>query len=97
MLPQDLQPDRVSGLFNVYRSNVRALEHYRPKPYPGTIVLLQADRRAGRRTAYGGWRRLAAGGLDLRSVPGDHFSLVKEPDVKTVAAEIRAYLDEVES
>jgi thioesterase domain-containing protein len=41
-----------------------------------------------------GWLDLARGGLDVRTVPGDHFSLVKEPYVAGVADVLRARIGE---
>jgi thioesterase domain-containing protein len=41
-----------------------------------------------------GWARLAKGGVDVYFVPGNHDTMVEEPNVETVAARLRACLDQ---
>jgi len=41
-----------------------------------------------------GWGTLAAGGVEVHEVPGDHYWMVREPQVRTLAERIRAGLDE---
>jgi thioesterase domain-containing protein len=40
-----------------------------------------------------GWTGLAAGGLEIRDVPGEHQSLIVEPQVQRLAASLRECLD----
>jgi thioesterase domain-containing protein len=37
---------------------------------------------------YAIWWRVAAGGVDLREISGDHLSLLKEPQVRFLAEEL---------
>ena len=37
---------------------------------------------------YAIWWRVAAGGVDLREISGDHLSLLKEPQVRLLAEEL---------
>jgi hypothetical protein len=39
-----------------------------------------------------GWGKLANGGVEVRPVPGDHGSLLREPDVGAMAISLRACL-----
>lgn len=39
------------------------------------------------------WKGIAAGGLELHSVPGDHRSLTREPNVQVLARQLRELLD----
>jgi aspartate racemase len=86
------------------RSQIRALlrparaamASYRPQTYLGTAVLFNvADHGEG---AYcdptESWRRLVKGKLIVRSVPGCHGTMLLEPNVATLAAELRAAIDE---
>jgi thioesterase domain-containing protein len=36
-----------------------------------------------------GWRQLATEGVDLHVVPGDHFSMLREPHVEVLAEQLR--------
>ena len=39
-----------------------------------------------------GWRWVAAGGLDIKVIPGNHLGMLQEPHVKILAKELRACL-----
>jgi thioesterase domain-containing protein len=40
-----------------------------------------------------GWKELVKGGLDLHTLPGDHYSLIKDPGVVRLVQELSASLD----
>jgi thioesterase domain-containing protein/acyl carrier protein len=61
-------------------------EHYTPKPYPGKLVLFWAQGKRGARPLEG-WSHLAKE-MDVVPVPGDHYTMLDEPDVKVLAEEI---------
>jgi amino acid adenylation domain-containing protein len=67
---------------------------YVPQPYRGRITLMEAGsqllgRPAGARF---GWKELCDGALEIRTVPGDHNSIVTVPHVDGLAREIAACL-----
>jgi aspartate racemase len=72
-----------------------ATRHYRPGRYPGRITLIRSmqERRAAR-DPFLGWDAVAAGGVELRWVPGDHFTIMQEPLVGQLAAELRSCLNQ---
>jgi len=43
-----------------------------------------------KRNTLRGWDRLATGEVELRVVPGDHFSMLREPNVHVLADQLRA-------
>ena len=43
-----------------------------------------------------GWNELAAGGVDVYAIPGDHFSLVMEPHVERMATVLARALEDAE-
>jgi thioesterase domain-containing protein len=73
---------------------VAASDRYRPKPYSGTVVLYRAAevaaefRHAGPKN---GWDELTPK-LEVVDVPGDHDSLVYEPNVGVLTSHLRATL-----
>ncbi|HEU0079304.1 MAG TPA: amino acid adenylation domain-containing protein, partial [Longimicrobiaceae bacterium] len=96
-LPPDLDPGRLRDLLRVRRANLRALRSYIPAAYDGRALLLEA----GERPAPDGeglrplpWQSLCGGELEVRRVPGNHFSMVREPHVRRVAERIEAWLDQ---
>jgi amino acid adenylation domain-containing protein len=73
----------------------RAMRNYRPKVYPGQLTLFRARMQPlfSSHKPDKGWGRLAAGGIEIRVVPGNHLGMLQEPHVKILAKELRACLD----
>jgi amino acid adenylation domain-containing protein len=68
---------------------------YVPRPFGGRITLIEAGsqllgRAAGARF---GWKDLCSGALEIRTVPGDHNSILTMPHVDNLAREIAACLE----
>jgi len=59
---------------------------YRPKPYAGSAVLITSSQREGTTELIGKWRRLVTGDLIAIEAPGDHNTMLLEPNVGKVAA-----------
>lgn len=80
------------------RQQVRdqALRNYIPSPYPGKVILFRAMERdqfeADDTDPQFGWGELAAGGLEVHHVPGDHIGILKEPHVRIMATKLIANL-----
>lgn len=72
-----------------------AEERYAParQQYPGKITLFWArDATPGFEDNRLGWRRMAAGGLDLHVVPGTHTTMREEPYVAELADKLKSCL-----
>jgi thioesterase domain-containing protein/acyl carrier protein len=67
-------------LFEVFRTNVQAMQAYAPKPYQGPVTLLSAA-EGGPADAAHGWAPLVPAGLALHTLPGDHYSILKPPQL----------------
>ncbi len=101
-LPAALSPEQAAAaarrLAAVFAANFRALRAYAPRPYSGRVVLFRAAERspgAGADPALG-WGALAGGGLAVRELPGDHYSLLQEPRAAALAAALSRILDPLE-
>ncbi len=68
-----------------------AINAYQPKPYNGTVTVFKAGSSEGPDDM--GWKELVKGGLDLHTLPGDHYSLIKDPGVVRLVQELSASLD----
>jgi thioesterase domain-containing protein len=68
---------------------------YLPQPYRGRITLIEAEaqRLGGTAGVRFGWKDLCSGNLEIRTVPGDHSSIVTLPHVEHLAREITACLE----
>ncbi len=80
--------------FHIIDTYLQAIAAYDVKPYPGQLTVFKAERSWGPMDL--GWHALAKGGLDLEVLPGDHYSMVHEPDVAHLAEQLRLRIDFVE-
>jgi len=70
---------------------------YRPQPYPGRVTLfLAGDVHAGAQSSSDprlDWGRLATGGAEVHVIPGDHETLLREPNVRILGKLLRGHLE----
>ena len=90
---EDLGP-QVQPLFAMFAANLQAGRAYAPGAFSGgvTLVLSQQTGAARGPEIVDGWRRLALGGVAASTLPGDHYSLLRQPRVERLAAELTARL-----
>ncbi len=70
-------------------ANTLAVEDYHARPYPRRLTIVRArdnlfDSAESLKSGLG-WRSVAAGGLDLVEVPGDHLTILQMPAVQSLA------------
>jgi aspartate racemase len=75
---------------------------YIVQPYPGKVSLFLSDQAEvasffSHKIKFGlfpraGWHQEIAPQLRIEHVPGDHFSMLKEPHVKVLGAKLKLYL-----
>ncbi len=72
---------------------------YKPVAYPGPVVLFQASDKAlrGLEDQNSGWRKYAVGGLEVHEIDGDHGNVLNEPNVRQLAAALRARLEQAQA
>ncbi|MES4906073.1 MULTISPECIES: amino acid adenylation domain-containing protein [unclassified Streptomyces] len=75
--PREIDEEEVARYWRVFDAAARAAERHRPTRFPGPLLLLRPQ-RPGRPQAgpAGGWGTLADGGVEVRRVPGDHFTVL---------------------
>jgi acyl transferase domain-containing protein len=90
----DFDLDQARRLRAVLEANVAALYDYRPRPYPGPLVLYRAAERRNQDSARPelAWVELAHGGLDFVVVPGNHATMHEPPGVQAMADDLRRRL-----
>jgi thioesterase domain-containing protein len=104
-VPLDYDLGQARRLLHVYKTNVRALRDYRPRPTPTRITLLRASETpaagAGLDAPHPfasdpalGWGALSTAPVEVRRVPGDHVSMLSEANVHALAAELASFIEE---
>jgi thioesterase domain-containing protein/acyl carrier protein len=76
-----------------------AVRRYDPRPYDGKILLIRSEQQPKPVFLdHGlGWEGFAAGGIQIVTVPGDHFTMFREPGVREIARVITAALANTEA
>jgi len=69
--------------FHIIDTYEQATERYAPEPYEGRFMMVKAIDSPG--PDHMGWKDLAKGGLKVVTCPGDHNTLVREPNVRILA------------
>ena len=95
-------PYKASGsalprlLHHVRLANRTAAKTYTPRPYAGRVTVFRARERSIRLHSAPdlGWGGYAAGGVKVFEVEGNHVSLIQEPAVAMVAAQLRRALEQ---
>jgi thioesterase domain-containing protein len=80
----------------VLEAHYQAMREYRAKSYTGRILLFRARTRPLLRL-HGrdlGWRQIAAGGLEIITIPGNHETMLKPPHVGVLAQALSTRLHE---
>jgi len=74
-----------------------AKDAYIPRPYQGRITLFRGrvQTLAASFDTKGGWDRLAENGVDVHIVAGNHHNMHLEPQVASLAAQMRVCLDQI--
>lgn len=86
VLPSDMDALHLQQHFRTYQALIQAWLCYRPRPYQGTLTLLRARERHDRDPASGWQQIVAAEQLTVIEVPGDHYTLIRQPHVTELAA-----------
>jgi thioesterase domain-containing protein len=75
-------------------AQLRASASYSPRQFPGAITLFQASAiQAGAyKDPYSGWDGMAAAGLEIVEVPGNHVSVIDDTNIDVLAAELAGNL-----
>jgi len=81
----------IRRLAQVCRAHLAAMSRYSPQPYNGTAVLFQA--KAGPERLDPRWK-VYCPHLSVERVPGNHYSMLRRPDVDVLAERIGRYMKE---
>jgi thioesterase domain-containing protein/acyl carrier protein len=77
-------------------ANEQALTRYYPKKYPGELVVFRTSERLDLDfdDPMSAWKTVADK-IVVHDLPGNHFTTIKEPNVQSLACELRSCIDRV--
>jgi amino acid adenylation domain-containing protein len=98
ILPADISLSAAHKLLQAFKANVAAVHKYIPHPYDGSITLFKCSGRlnGSDNDPTDCWGRMTKRGLDIRITAGDHFNILREPNVKALAAQLTDCINIVE-
>jgi thioesterase domain-containing protein len=83
-LPSDSGRAQIEAVVDMWIANLELLWRYKPTPLRGPLTMIRA--RDGDRAPFKAWEALAGGKFALLEAPGNHYTVVRPPHVRTVAA-----------
>jgi thioesterase domain-containing protein/acyl carrier protein len=97
VLPPDIDEQQIRRGLAVFAANIQAMQRYQPQPYAGRVTLFRASVQMPEDAADPtlGWGALATDGVALYTIPGDHYSIVRPPQVRLLAEQLHACLEAV--
>jgi aspartate racemase len=81
-----------TALQNVKEANFLAAKDYVTKPYAGSVTLFLASEQTVEGDPCEVWGKLALGGVTVHQIPGDHVTLIEEPNVRVLAEHLASCL-----
>ena len=98
LLPLNIELAEIQRYFNVYCANVLALSRYSPRAERVRVTLFKAEEHVtqnGKGAALG-WDALTEEEVEVRVIPGNHYTLLSEPHVGVLAEHLQAWLNKAE-
>jgi thioesterase domain-containing protein/acyl carrier protein len=82
---------------NVLDANLEATRNYQPQVYPGKITLFRCQVQPISQALHHdlGWSELVTGDIEIHPIPGDHFNLLREPNVRVLAKKLKSCLEQL--
>jgi amino acid adenylation domain-containing protein len=93
LLPADAPPAALRALLRVRRAHLAAQRRHRPEPWEGPSVVLRAAELSPAALATARAWDAAAPEAEVVAVPGNHYSMMREPHAAAVAAALADALD----
>lgn len=91
-LAPGVPPDELRLRMRVFTANVQALCAYRPSRYEGRVVLMEVSAESVAHE-YAQWHGMCPH-LERRTVPGDHYTVMRPPHLAALAAAVRDVLSD---
>jgi amino acid adenylation domain-containing protein len=85
-------------LLNIINSNFQADFDYQPQVYPGDMDLFRCGVQSMQYTLYQdlGWTDLVKGRLSIHNIGGNHYGLLKEPNIRSIAEKLKLQIERSE-
>jgi thioesterase domain-containing protein len=80
----------MTALLDVFTRNFRAMNNYSIQTSKQAVVYFRASETPERFSKL--WTKWSGGGIQIHSVPGDHFTFLRQPNVRIIAETLQRYI-----
>jgi len=80
----------MTALLDIYTRNFRAMNNYSLQTSKQAVVYFRASETPERFSKL--WTKWSGGGIQIHSVPGDHFTCLRRPNVRIIAETLQRYI-----
>ena len=80
----------MTALLDVYTRNALAMNNYSIQTSKQSVVYFRASETPERFSKL--WTKWAGGGIQFHSVPGDHFTILRRPNVRIIAEALERHI-----
>jgi acyl transferase domain-containing protein/thioesterase domain-containing protein/acyl carrier protein len=89
----------IRHLFNVFKTNFRAMQSYLPPVYGERVTLFKASEQFAQdyQDQTMGWGQLTTKEVEIHVVPGNHYTIIGKPHVQVLAERLRVSLDQAQA
>ncbi|WP_180686107.1 non-ribosomal peptide synthetase/type I polyketide synthase [Streptomyces gossypiisoli] len=92
VLPPDVDAGTLGAIFERFARNFRALLSHEPRPYAGPVRFFRA-REGAPDAAVTAWQALFPDDAEVVDLPGDHYTVMQQPQLRRLADELTDWLD----
>jgi len=83
----------MGRLLEIFTRNIRAMARYSLNPALQDVLLLAATEGPAPEQLAGQWKQWAGGGVEFHLVPGNHYSIIRRPNLTVLAEALQRRLN----
>ena len=92
LVPPGVELEDIARYFNVYCTNTRAMSAYVPRTQNVRVALFKANEQPDFASNILPWEELVTEGVETHVIPGNHYTLLREPNVRVLAEHLKSCL-----
>ncbi|MGK7877798.1 MAG: amino acid adenylation domain-containing protein, partial [Xenococcaceae cyanobacterium] len=94
IFPPEIEIEQMLSFWEIFQANLLANYHYKPQLYPGSIILFNASETPSEviEEPTHGWGSLVLDDIQTHTINGDHYTIMKAPQVEGLTEKLNNYL-----
>jgi amino acid adenylation domain-containing protein len=91
LFSSEVKPANIKRLLDVYQANRQAFQRYQPPVYEGKLTVFPATDRQDKLSPESslGWEKFTIKVVENYPVPGNHYNMVRSPNVQVLAEQLK--------